>query len=121
MSTSSIELKTLAVFASKWTLPVALSLRGRVVRFGVIRAEQRNISQKTLSRSLKLLEHQGLVERRHYPVIPPRVEYRLTDLGEDVIDRIIPLAGLLVQAAAHKELMRHSLPRDSILTSLEKV
>lgn len=41
-----MELDTFAVFASKWTLPIAYALRGRVVRFGVLRAEQHDISQK---------------------------------------------------------------------------
>lgn len=102
MSVSYIEFRTFDLFASKWTLPVACALRGRVVRFGVLRAEQREISQKMLSSSLKLLERRGLVERRHYPVIPPRVEYRLTDAGEDVIARLIPLVALIAQASAER-------------------
>ena len=102
MSVSAIELRTFDLFASKWTVPVACALRGRVVRFGVLRAEQREISQKMLSSSLKLLERQGLVERRHYPVIPPRVEYRLTVAGEEVIARLIPLAALIAQAAVER-------------------
>lgn len=96
---SAIEPGTFAVFASKWTLPVACALRGRVVRFSALRAEQRDISQKMLSSSLKLLERQGLVERRHYPVIPPRVEYRLTEVGEDVVQQLIPLAAVISRAA----------------------
>ena len=96
-----MELDTFAVFASKWTLPVAYALRGRVVRFGVLRAEQGDISQKMLSSSLKLLERQGLVERRCYNVIPPRVEYSLTDEGEELIERLSPL-GLLIARARRR-------------------
>ncbi len=93
-----MELEAFAVFASKWTLPIAYSLRGRVVRFGVLRVERSDISQKMLSSSLKLLERHGLVERRCYPVIPPRVEYSLTDVGEEVLERLAPL-GLLIAGA----------------------
>ena len=98
MSAASIDPGTFAVFASKWTLPVASALRGRVVRFGVLRSEHSDISQKMLSNSLKLLERQGLVERQHYPVIPPRVEYRLTEAGEQLLERLEPL-GLLIAGA----------------------
>ena len=101
MSATGLELETFAVFASKWTLPVAYALRGRVVRFGVLRAEQGIISQKMLSSCLKLLESQGLVERRCYNVIPPRVEYCLTDEGEELIERLAPL-GLLIAGARHR-------------------
>ena len=98
MSATGMDLETFAVFASKWTLPIAYALRGRVVRFGVLRAEQRFVSQKMLSSSLKLLERQGLVERRCYNVIPPRVEYNLTREGEELIERLAPL-GLLIDKA----------------------
>lgn len=98
MSTGQIDLEAFAVFTSKWTLPIAYALRGRVVRFGVLRAEQPDISQKMLSSCLKLLERQGLVERRHYPVIPPRVEYNLTREGEELVDGLAPLATLVAGA-----------------------
>lgn len=101
MSSTSIEPGTFAVFASKWTLPVASALRGRVVRFSVLRSERRDISQKMLSNSLKLLERQGLVQRRHYPVIPPGVEYRLTEAGEQLLERLEPL-GLLIAGARER-------------------
>lgn len=101
MKTTAMELETFAVFASKWTLPIAYALRGRVVRFGVLRAEQRVVSQKMLSSSLKLLESQGLVQRRCYNVIPPRVEYSLTDEGEELLERLAPL-GLLIAKARHR-------------------
>ena len=88
----------LALFGSKWTLQVACILRGRIVRFGALQREHGVISQKVLSASLKLLEQRGLVERRHYPCIPPRVEYNLTEIGEDLVEAILPLGALIAKA-----------------------
>ena len=95
MKTTNPHSYGLAVFGSKWTFSVAAALRGRVVRFGALRLEQGNISQKTLSSSLKLLEQQGLVVRRQYATIPPRVEYSLTRMGEEVMARLVPLSDLM--------------------------
>ena len=73
-------------------------LRGRTVRFGELRRENGRISQKMLSESLKLLEHHGLVERRQYPTIPPRVEYNLSQSGEQVVALFVPLAEVATEA-----------------------
>lgn len=98
MRSGSVDGMAFAVFNSKWTLPIACMLRGRIVRFSALRSEHGAISQKMLSSSLKRLEQQGLVERRHYPSIPPRVEYNLTEVGEELIDRLLPL-GVLITGA----------------------
>ena len=61
------------------------------VRFNEMRRYLGGVSDRTLSRSLKELEADGLVERREYPQIPPRVEYSLTERGAslmDVLDRL---------------------------------
>lgn len=65
----------------RWSVLVIISL----ARYGTLRFNElkRNlgISQRMLSRTLKDLERDGLVSRRQYPTIPPKVEYTLTEIG----------------------------------------
>ena len=56
------------------------------VRFNEMRRYLGKISDKTLSVNLKELEADGLVERREYPQIPPKVEYRLTERGDSLME-----------------------------------
>lgn len=69
--------------ADKWTLLVidALGERGEM-RFSALRQSMGGISQKMLTKTLRQLERDGLVTRHVHPVIPPRVDYKLTRLGE---------------------------------------
>lgn len=57
---------------------------GGEMRFTKLRDRIGNVSQKMLTKTLRDLERDGLVSRRVYPVVPPRVEYKLTALGEAV-------------------------------------
>ena len=52
-----------------------------------------DISEKMLSAKLKDLERDHLVHRKYYPVIPPKVEYRLTELGQSLMPHIDSLIG----------------------------
>lgn len=67
----------------KWSLLVieALSEEGEL-RFSRLRARVGGISQKMLTKTLRQLERDGLVTRRVHAVVPPRVDYRLTALGD---------------------------------------
>ena len=56
------------------------------VRFNEMRRYLGGIADKTLSSNLKVLEHDGLVSRREFPQIPPRVEYTLTPLGASLME-----------------------------------
>lgn len=67
----------------KWTLLVIEELgSGGEMRFTRLRDRIGNVSQKMLTKTLRALERDGLVTRRVHPVVPPRVDYRLTPLGE---------------------------------------
>lgn len=71
--------------ADKWTLLVLDALEGvGEVRFTRLRDRVGGVSQKMLTKTLRQLERDGLVTRRVYPEVPPRVEYRLTPRGESL-------------------------------------
>jgi DNA-binding HxlR family transcriptional regulator len=67
----------------KWTLLVIEELgSGGEMRFTQLRDRIGGVSQKMLTKTLRELERDGLVTRRVHPVVPPRVDYKLTRLGE---------------------------------------
>lgn len=69
----------------KWKpVIIWLLLNKEVMRFSELNNAINGISQKMLSQQLKSLESQGFVFRKSYPVIPPKVEYRLTTKGESL-------------------------------------
>jgi len=74
--------RTLAVLGAKWTTLVVRELLAGPRRFGELRAALVGVSPKTLTERLRALEAEGLIERRQFPEVPPRVEYRLTPAGE---------------------------------------
>lgn len=75
----------LVVRPSKWTLVVVVQLRDGTMRFNELRRNMGGVPQKSLSQTLRELERDGFVTRRAYATIPPRVEYDLTDLGQELL------------------------------------
>jgi DNA-binding HxlR family transcriptional regulator len=78
----------------KWTILILLTLskHDKSLRFGELNKEIGfDISQKMLTISLRTLEADGLVSRKVYPEVPPRVEYKLTKLGHSLIPHIASL------------------------------
>ncbi|MDT3424815.1 DNA-binding HxlR family transcriptional regulator [Paenibacillus forsythiae] len=75
--------KTLDVIGTKWTFLIIrdLLIEG-TMRFSDLLRSMDGISPKTLSLRLKELEEHGVLERKVYPEVPPRVEYTLTDKGK---------------------------------------
>lgn len=68
--------------ADKWTLLVLEELEdGGTLRFTELSRKIPAVSQKMLTQTLRQMERDGLVHRTVHPVVPPKVEYRLTDLG----------------------------------------
>ena len=65
----------------KWSISVIYELGGSTMRFTELRRAIDGISQRMLTSTLRVLERDGLVERTVHPVVPPRVDYRLTELG----------------------------------------
>ena len=66
--------------ADKWSLLIICVLADGVRRFGELRREIDGISQRMLTLTLRQLEREGLVTRTVFPVVPPRVDYELTQL-----------------------------------------
>jgi DNA-binding HxlR family transcriptional regulator len=88
-------------FGDKWSLIVLYQLykdSTGVMRFNELRAQMIDCSQKMLSQTLKNLEKNHLVNRKIYPVIPPKVEYSLTETGISLMPNI---EGLIAWAKAN--------------------
>jgi DNA-binding HxlR family transcriptional regulator len=72
----------LSIIGGKWKVIILWHLKeGGVKRFGELQRMVRGISQKMLTQELRDLEESGLVARKVYPVVPPKVEYSLTETG----------------------------------------
>lgn len=81
-------------FSGKWSILVlSLLAESEPTRFSQIGKMIPDISPKVLTDTLKNLENDGLVNRRVYPEIPPRVEYSLTELGKSLIPHLNGLIG----------------------------
>lgn len=79
-------------FGNKWALLVVLVLsEQKIVRFNELCRLIPDVSSRVLSGTLKTLEADGLVARKVYPVVPPKVEYRLTDIGQSLVPFIVQL------------------------------
>lgn len=71
--------------ADKWTVLIVGRLAPGARRFGELRRAIAGISPKVLTQKLRELERDGVLTRRIYPSVPPKVEYRLTPLGQTLI------------------------------------
>ena len=81
-----------ARFGNKWALLVILVLsENESIRYNELRRKIPDISSRVLSGTLRTLEADGLVDRRFYQEVPPRVEYSLTDTGRSLVPIIIKL------------------------------
>ena len=75
---------TLALISSRWKVLILRDLFTGTKRFGELKKSLNGISQKVLTANLKEMEQCGLLTRKAYPEVPPRVEYSLTDLGRSL-------------------------------------
>ncbi len=72
---------TLKMLGCKWKVLIIRELLTGTKRFGELKKAITGITQKVLTSKLREMEELGLVERKIYPQIPPKVEYTLTDIG----------------------------------------
>lgn len=75
---------TVSLLSSKWKLLIVYDLLKGTKRYSELKQSVAGVSQKRLTQSLRELEQDGLVLREVFPVIPPRVEYRLSPLGDSL-------------------------------------
>ncbi len=72
---------TLMLISNKWKVLILRDLRSGKKRFGELKKSVTGISQKVLTSNLRDMEENGILTRKVFPEVPPRVEYTLTDLG----------------------------------------
>jgi DNA-binding HxlR family transcriptional regulator len=73
---------TVGLIGNKWKLLILRNLLAGTQRFGELRKTVPGISQKVLTENLRSMEEDGLLTRKVYPEVPPRVEYSLSELGD---------------------------------------
>ncbi len=72
---------TLMLISDRWKILILRDLMNGTKRFGELKKSIGTVSQKVLTSQLRQMEANGLLTRKVYPEVPPRVEYTLTDLG----------------------------------------
>lgn len=65
-----------------WKMPILWRLNGRVLRYSELKRSMPKITDKMLTSQLRDLEAKGFINRKVYPVVPPKTEYSLTEKGE---------------------------------------
>ncbi len=79
--------------ADKWSVLIIRKLTDGTMRFAQLRRAIDGISQKVLTNTLRGLERDGIVTRRIYASVPPRVEYSLTELGRSLCEMVASICG----------------------------
>lgn len=79
-----------------WKMPILWRLQNRIMRYGELKKDIPHITHKMLTSQLRELEEEGFINRKVYPVVPPKVEYSITERGLGAIPIIetIRLYGL---------------------------
>jgi len=92
--------QALELVADRWAILILYALSLGTLRHSQLHRQIQGISQKMLTKTLRGLERDGLISRKVYPVVPPKVEYSLTSLGRDLMT---PLSQLCIWAEDHIE------------------
>ncbi|GHF49543.1 HxlR family transcriptional regulator [Streptomyces mashuensis] len=100
--------ETLGHVTGRWGGLTLCALREDTLRFNELRRRVEGVSEKMLSQTLHALERDGLVARDARPTNPPRVDYRLTPLGQEVTDRLLALVNLLEERMPDVLAAQHS-------------
>ena len=106
----------------KWSLQIISRLGERTLRHTELKRSVEGISQRMLTLTLRQLERDGLVQRKVYPTVPPKVEYTLSDFGRTILVPVTELANwaltyrLDIQAARVAFDSRPSDPKSAVLS-----
>ncbi|MBI5418059.1 helix-turn-helix transcriptional regulator [Candidatus Poribacteria bacterium] len=76
--------RTLFLISNKWKVLILRDLIDGTKRFGELSRSVTGVSQKMLTQQLRQMEKDGIVKRKVYPEVPPRVEYSLTKIGKSL-------------------------------------
>ena len=103
----------LSRLGDKWSILILVTLNANgTMRFSDIHKTIGDISQRMLTVTLRTLEADGLIERKVYAEVPPRVEYNLTDTGYSLIPHIEGLVGWALEHMSeimeHREVFQHT-------------
>ncbi|MFD1166824.1 winged helix-turn-helix transcriptional regulator [Sphingobacterium daejeonense] len=85
--------KSLEVIGGKWTMLIIYQINERTIRYGELKRSVVGISEKMLISQLKFLTEKGIVNKKSYPEIPPRVEYTLTEMGK----KLLPIINKIIE------------------------
>lgn len=103
---------TMAVIGGKWKPIILWILHDGVRRFGEIKRFIPVITQKMLTQQLRELEQEGIINRKIYAVVPPKVEYCLTKYGQT----LTPILNTMAKwGETHKKIMVDKKIKDSII------
>ncbi|MCB5291741.1 winged helix-turn-helix transcriptional regulator [Arthrobacter sp. SO3] len=86
--------------SSKWGVLILVALWDGPQRWSELRRRADGISEKMLAQTLKILEGDGFLRRDARPVIPPRVDYSLTDRGRELVAVLLPLVSWVAEHAS---------------------
>ena len=106
----------MALVGEKWTVLVVVMLSGGPRRFKELQRMIPGVSQRMLTLTLRGLERDGLVARTVFPIVPPRVDYALTELGESLRTPVLALG-----AWAHANRAQIEAARDRYDRAAERV
>lgn len=82
---------TLDMISGKWKGLILWYLKDGTLRYGELKKRLGKITQKMLTQTLRELESSGLISRKVYPVVPPKVEYTMTERGKKLIPIFVEL------------------------------
>ena len=100
------------LLADKWRIPILHVLAPGPLRSNELQKAISEISAKVLTQTLRGMERDGLLVRKVYPVVPPKVEYQLTSMGRSLLE---PLRTLCRWAESHvkeRDRARHHFDRN---------
>jgi DNA-binding HxlR family transcriptional regulator len=99
---------TLSVIGGRWKTVILFHLNNRVLRFGELKRFIPGVTQKMLTQQLREMERDGLIDRKVYAQVPPKVEYSLTEFGRS----LRPILNLMCKwGSEHSKRLGHQLPR----------
>ena len=108
-------LQVINIVGDKWTLPVLYILKDDTKRYSQLQKDIPGISKKMLTQTLRKLESDNIINRKVYPVVPPKTEYSLTLFGNKLIE---PLGVLAEWALAHEKELKLIFERRKHQTTL---